>query len=61
MCPRFFKKIDKKIQQDKKRYRIVALGYTSSMYAHNPQLISYLYLLPPEDGIYDFDFVIGKK
>lgn len=52
-----FKKINNEIQQDKKRYRIVATGYTSSIYSHNSQLISYIYLLQPEDGIYDFDFV----
>ncbi len=36
--------------------RIVATGLVNTSGWHSPQLIPYVYVAPPADGIYDFDF-----
>jgi hypothetical protein len=40
--------------------RIVASGSVNSTGWNNPQLLPYIYIAPPQDGIYDFDMVADK-
>jgi hypothetical protein len=39
------------------RLQVIVKGTVPSAGWKNPQLISYLYLIAPPDGIYEFDFV----